>query len=105
MNVFLEESNLSSAGDEGSSNSTLLNLMEMHKNNALQTLLSAFVRCTAWPEVELPVARAIAHLVAIEDECDWQLLQQSAREVNTNPVIIWTQTLLLPPRPPHSLIH
>ena len=55
----------------GEEDSALYHLLEMHKHNVLQTLLSAFVRCAAWPEVELPVSRAIAHLVALEDECDW----------------------------------
>lgn len=74
VNTFLEEA----ARDE--LRAPLL-LGELHRNNALQTLLSAFVRCSAWPEVETSVSSAIAQLVAIEDEGDWQQLQQSAREI------------------------
>jgi hypothetical protein len=62
MNDFLDEVTIGTEDSE-------MHLVEMHKSNALQTLLSAFTRCTAaaWTECEIPVSRAIAHLVAIED--------------------------------------
>ena len=67
--------------------------MEMHRHSALQMLLGAFVRCSAWPEVELPVSRAIAHLVAVEDEVDWQTLQQSARDILSALQVLVSQSL------------
>lgn len=84
---------LAAASAADSEEAAVQPLIEMHRHSALQMLLSAFVRCSAWPEVELPVSRAIAHLVAVEDEVDWQTLQQSARDILAALQILVSQSL------------
>lgn len=52
---------------------------EMREAGALPTLLSALSRCTDWPDVELQIAKAIALLVALEN--DSQILLRSTYDI------------------------
>lgn len=58
-------------------------MREMRAANALQTLMTALVRCVAldWSEVEMQICRVVSVLVTYEE--DWGLLQKNSLEILT----------------------